>query len=183
MVKRRHFLAMLGAAGALAGSELLLPKRSIFLPPIGGWPHGRIAHASLIVPRDEFAYGWWDADVATGRMAYDKATEVLSLLEFDSSAPVPSATGETMKTPNELTPLEQIACGSDGIFRRVGTDPFVYMPVGRAEADDARDAEIAEQLRLRNYSEWLNDVRHKASEKYPGESIPDEMLRALDVWS
>ena len=39
MVSRRKFLSFLaGAAGAVAVPALLVPNRSFFLPPPGGWP-------------------------------------------------------------------------------------------------------------------------------------------------
>jgi hypothetical protein len=69
----------------VAASGLIVPTRSIFLPPVGGWPHGRIAHASLIIPRSDI--GMWAEEIAAGRMAYDDKTEVLSLLAYDERSP------------------------------------------------------------------------------------------------
>jgi hypothetical protein len=38
MVTRRKFLGILaGATAAIAVPELLIPKRTFFLPPLGGW--------------------------------------------------------------------------------------------------------------------------------------------------
>lgn len=38
MITRRGFLSLLAPAAALiAAPELLLPKRTFFLPPVGGW--------------------------------------------------------------------------------------------------------------------------------------------------
>lgn len=42
-MNRRGFLrGAIGAAAALAIGEAFLPKRSIFLPPAGGWPAGQL---------------------------------------------------------------------------------------------------------------------------------------------
>jgi len=143
MISRRKLLGMLGA-GALIAPQLLIAKRTIFLPPIGGWPHGRIAHASLIVPRNQFSYGWWDQEIASGRMAYDPATEVLSLLEFDEDRTGAGVTQETMRTPGEYVIAEDIIADEQGNFCRGGTLPIRYQPM-RAQADDAREAAIREK--------------------------------------
>lgn len=40
MISRRQFVGILaGAAAAIAVPELLVPKRTFFLPPPGGWPN------------------------------------------------------------------------------------------------------------------------------------------------
>jgi hypothetical protein len=75
-MKRRTFLQLL--AGASVGAGLLVPKRSIFLPPIGGWPG---PYARLIIPRSDI--GPWAEGIASGKYHYDMHTEMLSLMEFD----------------------------------------------------------------------------------------------------
>jgi hypothetical protein len=50
-MNRRGFLSLLApAAAALVAPELLVPKRSIFLPPSGGWPVDVGKYASLEAP-------------------------------------------------------------------------------------------------------------------------------------
>lgn len=47
-MNRRGFLALLGGAGAaLLVPELLVPKRTIFLPPAGGWPVDALASGKI----------------------------------------------------------------------------------------------------------------------------------------
>ena len=43
MNRRQFFLATLSTAAAIAVPELWVPKRTIFLPPRGGWPSSKIA--------------------------------------------------------------------------------------------------------------------------------------------
>lgn len=46
---RRSFLKLLaGSAAAVAAGELLLPKRTFFLPPPGGWALGNVDVEAII---------------------------------------------------------------------------------------------------------------------------------------
>jgi hypothetical protein len=74
MLTRRKLLGML-AAGAIVAPSLLIPKRSIFLPPIGGWPR---ALATMSIPAEHVS--WWAADIAAGRASYDVTTEIMTWL-------------------------------------------------------------------------------------------------------
>jgi hypothetical protein len=78
MISRRKLFGLV-AAGALVAPELLLPRRTIFLPPRGGWPHGRLA--ALIIP-PEHAH-WWAPERAAGKVEYDLATQTMTLLRQD----------------------------------------------------------------------------------------------------
>lgn len=76
MISRRKLFGWL-AAGALIAPELLSAHRKIFLPPRGGWPHGRLA--ALIIPPD---HAWmWEAEIAAGQCEYDSANELMTLLK------------------------------------------------------------------------------------------------------
>lgn len=67
MLSRRHFLGLLAGAGtALAVGELLLPPRTFFLAPHGGWPRpdGDFTTANLRYRYTErFSQGWTDPRV------------------------------------------------------------------------------------------------------------------------
>jgi hypothetical protein len=60
--------------GAAAAPVLLMPHRSIFLPPSMGWPH--LPYASLIIPASDKHY--WNAEIAQGKATYDDATEMMN---------------------------------------------------------------------------------------------------------
>jgi hypothetical protein len=138
-MNRRKFLGFLAAGGAIAAAPaLLLPERTIFLPPIGGWPHGRIeALMQMIIPKSDIDF--WADEIAEGQFSYDPVTEVLRLLK-PSAVPTVSATWDT-PTPGALLPSSEPI----HIFAKNGITPFVY--VGRAQADDARELQIMETRR------------------------------------
>ena len=143
-MKRRQFLQWLTGAG-IAASGLIVPHRSIFLPPVGGWPHGRIdAIVSLIIPKRDIDM-YWAEEIAAGRMAYDPATEVLSLLKMSDPSP-PSVNTLTMCTPNEWVPNEALAMDEWGNFTRGGATPmrFVGRPLGPQY--DAYEKAMREEL-------------------------------------
>ena len=77
-MKRRQFLQWLGGAG-IAASGLIVPHRSIFLPPMGGWP--QVAIGSFIIPK--WLIGDYADGIAKGHFAYDEATETMSLFKHD----------------------------------------------------------------------------------------------------
>jgi hypothetical protein len=135
ILSRRKLLGML-APGAAVAPSLLLRERTIFLPPIGGWPHGRIAYASLIIPRDD-ATMYYSEEIASGRMEYDPETEVMSLIQ--PSQPGQSVTVETMRTPNEYVVAEDLISDEFGNFARGGAVPIRYSTGLRAQEDDARE--------------------------------------------
>lgn len=55
-MNRRGFLAALGlAAGAVAAPELLVPRRTFFLPPKGGW---RAAETRTLGDVGPYKYTW-----------------------------------------------------------------------------------------------------------------------------
>jgi hypothetical protein len=64
---------MLAAASALVVPELFIPRKSIFLPPVGGWAK---TYASLIIPREDAHY--WAQEIKDGKASYDDATETMS---------------------------------------------------------------------------------------------------------
>lgn len=141
MISRRKFLGFAtGAAGALLLPELIAPHRSIFLPPIGGWPG---PYAALIIPRHDIHM--WAAEIAAGNMAYDPETEVLSLLKMSEPT---HGTVETMRTPNEWQIAEDIEADEFGNFASGGARPIRYNTFGRDVIDDAREVALrAEKLR------------------------------------
>lgn len=78
MISRRKLFGVL-AGGAVMASELLLPRRSIFLPPRGGWPRWKVAE--LFVPREDV--GFYAEGIASGRFSYDSSSQMMALLQPD----------------------------------------------------------------------------------------------------
>jgi hypothetical protein len=78
---RRGFMAML-AAGAILAPGLLIPRRTFFLPPIGGW--GAHPLASLMIPSEVTPL--WAEELAAGRVTYDAQTQIMSLWERTSGS-------------------------------------------------------------------------------------------------
>jgi hypothetical protein len=154
VISRRKFLTFAaGAAGALLVPELALSNRTIFLPPVGGWPHGRIAHASLIIPRSDIYM--WAEGLASGKYHYDIHSEVLSLMEFDPARADPPVTVETIQTPNEWVPNEALVADEWGNFTRGGAIPMRFTGYGRRTAqDDARELALRD-----DEMQWLH-VKH-----------------------
>jgi hypothetical protein len=92
-MNRRNFIALL--TGALAAPVLLAPKRTFFLPPVGGWPNDaigytvtraeiadnlyKVALARLVIPSSEAHY--WNEELAAGRVTYDINTETMTMWE------------------------------------------------------------------------------------------------------
>jgi hypothetical protein len=78
MISRRGFLGMLGAGG-VGASALLLPRKTIFLPPPGGWPRGALA--SMVIPRTDLEY--YAEAIASGRCEYDMHSETMTIYQLD----------------------------------------------------------------------------------------------------
>jgi hypothetical protein len=89
-MNRRNFIALL--TGALAAPVLLAPKRTFFLPPVGGWPVDALSYtvtraeiadnlylARLIVPGNHAHF--WNEEIAAGRCTYDMHTEMLTMYQ------------------------------------------------------------------------------------------------------
>jgi hypothetical protein len=151
VISRRKFLGFAaGAASALLLPELAVSNRSIFLPPIGGWPHGRIAHASLVIPRSDIHM--WAEGLASGKYHYDVHSEVLSLMEFDETVVAPPMTVETMQTPNEWVVNEAVLLDEGGNFTHGGAIPLRFTG-SRAARDDARELAIRNDEMV-----WLHAV-------------------------
>lgn len=150
MISRRKLFGWL-AAGALIAPELLSAHRKIFLPPRGGWPHGRLA--ALIIPPD---HAWmWEAEIAAGQCEYDSVNEVMTLLK--RSDPVVPESREWASTPlvvplNEFGDTDFYVSGTMFALASNGS-PVRARPISMA-ADDpvmrakaaVRAAEIRERL-------------------------------------
>ena len=78
LLSRRGLFGLLAGVGTTA---LLVPKRTIFLPPRGGWAQWPIAQ--MIIPRSDAAAFYADG-IAAGLYSYDEATETMSLLKRDT---------------------------------------------------------------------------------------------------
>lgn len=90
-MNRRNFVSML--TGALVAPALFMPKRTFFLPPVGGWPHPALGYtvryaeiadnlyklplARLVIPAAHAHF--WDEEIAAGRVTYDLQTETMTL--------------------------------------------------------------------------------------------------------
>jgi hypothetical protein len=82
MVTRRQIFTLL-AGGAVAASGLLLPERSIFLPPYGGW----IVAAKRMEVRAEYAH-IWQQELDSGVVTVDAGNP--DHLQLWTSAPLES---------------------------------------------------------------------------------------------
>jgi hypothetical protein len=77
VISRRRLLGLVAGGGAAIAAELLLPHRTIFLPPRCGWPEPCLA--SLIIPREDLPY--YADGIASGLYSYSHDTEVMTLLK------------------------------------------------------------------------------------------------------
>lgn len=75
MISRRKLFGLLGSAAV--GATLLVPHRTIFLPPRGGWPQQFLGQ--IIVPHEDLPY--YADGIASGLYSYDTETEMMTLLK------------------------------------------------------------------------------------------------------
>jgi hypothetical protein len=104
-------------AGAAAAPLILVPHRSIFLPPSMGWPH--LPYASMIIPVSDKHY--WDAEIATGKATYDDSTEMMSWWASPEDHAPKVYFRDGYQSPKSIAPL---------------TPPRIIVPESNPFADD-----------------------------------------------
>jgi hypothetical protein len=131
MISRRKFFGLL-AAGAIIAPELLLPRKTFFLPPMGGWISPlaslKIEFDDQWVTRDMYAEG-----LASGKFTYDEHTKMMSVWRLDE--PVTRSLGSGKEFEWQDEPFVVLDSAGD----IVGTKKVVYR-------GNLHERELAQQL-------------------------------------
>jgi hypothetical protein len=169
VITRRKLLGML-AAGAIAAPGLLVPRKTIFLPPLGGWP--QIPIASFMIPK--WSIGEYAEGLAKGHFLYDESTETMSLLKHDPERA--QIDGKFHSPSGRIYDWEVVADGAGG---RAAIDDELDKP--------QQDMELAAVVRAEhlalNADPVMNLPRISDVDKITWESFPTsaQERRVMDI--
>ena len=154
MITTRRKLLGLLAAGAVIAPALLEIQRTIFLPPVGGWPHGRLA-ALIIPPEDAYM---WGSEIEAGKVEYDAVNQLMTLLKSGPSSESPEWARQ---------PFEPVEVPRPHYLNPAGVQWFGYRgDIQAREMAGWKDHILAERLRREESSpEWIEEYARRDLEE------------------